>query len=60
MSAIVSYEENEVSWTGKDGKEHTKTFMLPSYVEYVSVSSVGYVVATTTYESPAIDGSVVE
>ena len=60
MSAIVSYEENEISWTDKKGKEHTKTFMLPSYVEYVAVSSVGYIVATTTYESPAIEGSIVE
>jgi len=60
MSAIVSYEENEVSWTDKSGNEHTKTFMLPSYVDYVAVSSVGYVIAISSYESPAIVGSVIE
>lgn len=60
MSAIVSYEENSVSWIDKDGKEHTQTFMLPAYVDYVAVSSVGYIVATSTYKSPAINGSVVE
>ena len=61
MSVLIQYEEQSLTYTGKDGNEKELTWMEPIEADYVPIKAIGYVVAVSSFSSPAIeDGDDIE